>query len=83
MSSQSIKKIPQDLQAERAVLGCILIDNNSISDILEYISEHHFYDNNHKVIFKAILDLYDNFLLQIIYLFGHQAFLVLLVLEYF
>ena len=59
MGSESIKKIPQDLQAEKAVLGCILIDNNSISDILEYISADHFYDNNNKVIFKAMLDLYD------------------------
>ena len=60
MESNNVKKMPQDLQAERAVLGCILIDNNSISDILEYISENHFYDNNHKIIFKSILTLYDS-----------------------
>ena len=59
MDSENIKKTPQDLQAERAVLGCVLIDNNSISDILEYISTEHFYDNNNKIIFKAMLDLYD------------------------
>jgi len=62
MTSKDVKntpKMPQDLQAEKAVLGCILIDNNSISNILEHISADHFYNNNHKDIFKAMLDLYD------------------------
>jgi replicative DNA helicase len=62
MTSKDVKnipKMPQDLQAEKAVLGCILIDNNSMSNILEHISADHFYNNNHKDIFKAMLDLYD------------------------
>ena len=36
---------PQSIDAEKAVLGCILINNESISDILEYLSYDSFYDN--------------------------------------
>ena len=50
---------PQSIDAEKAVLGCILINNESISDILEYLSRNSFYDNNHKMIFDSMISLYD------------------------
>ena len=37
---------PQSSESEKAVLGCILINNDSISAILEYLSSNSFYDNN-------------------------------------
>ena len=50
---------PQSLEAEKAVLGCILINSDSINDALEYLSASSFYDTKNKGIFEAMLDLYD------------------------
>ena len=59
MTSESLKNIPHSLDAEKAVLGCILIDNNSISDVLEHISHLSFYDRANTIIFETMLELYD------------------------
>ena len=60
MSSDDHKRLPpQSIDAEKAVLGCILINNDSISAILEYLSSNSFYDNNHKIIFDSMIALYD------------------------
>tara|TARA_Y100001935_G_scaffold131502_1_gene108873 strand:+ start:460 stop:1830 length:1371 start_codon:yes stop_codon:yes gene_type:complete len=59
MTSESLKNIPHSLEAEKAVLGCILIDNNSISDVLEHISHLSFYDRANTIIFETMLELYD------------------------
>lgn len=59
MNSESLKNIPHSIEAEKAVLGCILIDNNSISDVLEYISQLSFYDRANTKIFESMLELYD------------------------
>ena len=59
MTSESLKNIPHSLEAEKAVLGCILIDNNSISDVLEHISHLSFYDKANTIIFETMLELYD------------------------
>ena len=60
MDSVNSKTVPHSLDAEKAVLGCILIDNNSLSSVLEYLSVDSFYDANHRIIFDAMLSLYDN-----------------------
>lgn len=49
---------PQDIEAEKAVLGAILIENEAINTVLEIINENDFYRETHKVIFKAMLELY-------------------------
>ena len=59
MDSDHKRIHPQSIEAEKAVLGCILINNESISRVLEYLSKDSFFDNNHKVIFDSMLDLYD------------------------
>jgi len=59
MTSESLKNIPHSIEAEKAVLGCILIDNNSISDVLEHISHLSFYDRANTMIFEKMLELYD------------------------
>ena len=59
MTSESLKNIPHSIEAEKAVLGCILIDNNSISDVLEHISHLSFYDRANTIIFEKMLELYD------------------------
>lgn len=52
---------PQNLEAERAVLGSMLRDNRVIGDVLQIIrKDDYFYDPAHRAIFRAIVDLYDH-----------------------
>ena len=54
---KNIRKSPSSIEAEKAVLGCILINNDSISDILEYLSPNSFYENKHRIIFNSMINL--------------------------
>ena len=51
---------PQDLEAEKAVLGAILIDNNAFNTVVELLEESDFYREAHKVIYQAMLQLHAN-----------------------
>src|ERR1700744_3414141 len=50
---------PQDLIAEKSVLGCCLLSANSIPEVRELLNPADFYLPAHESIYKAILDLYD------------------------
>ena len=50
---------PQNIEAERGVLGSILLDNDVLHDVIGLITVEDFYRNSHQVIFRAIRDLYD------------------------
>jgi len=52
-----LKNLPQNNEAEQAVLGSILIDQQAMNLALEEIAENDFYDENHKKIFSAMIDL--------------------------
>jgi replicative DNA helicase len=54
-----MKVPPHDGMAEKAVLGGILIDNAAITDVAEIIQPKHFYFQEHKLIYEAILGLFD------------------------
>lgn len=49
---------PQDLDAERAVLGAMLISRHAIEDVMETLDGPDFYRPAHEQVYKAILDLY-------------------------
>ena len=49
----------QDLDAERSLLGAILIDDAAFPDVLERVSPKDFYDKKHGAIFRAMVDLYE------------------------
>ncbi len=50
---------PNAVDAERAVLGAVLKDQEGISVVLEVFNEpEHFYVPKHRIIFKAVLALY-------------------------
>ena len=53
------KTLPQSLELERAVLGSLIIDPKCIPVVLEILDEDCFYNSNHKIIFKTIVDLFD------------------------
>jgi replicative DNA helicase len=50
---------PQFLDGERAILGGVLIDNDALPRVLAAISPDDFYKEAHRLIFKAMTDLFD------------------------
>ena len=50
---------PQDLVAEKSLLGAILISDTVLPEILTIIKADDFYDEKHKEIFAAMASLYD------------------------
>ncbi len=60
MGGEEIKLPPQNLEAEKSVLGAMLIDEEAIGLAVEIIDASWFYVEAHRSIFSAILDLYNN-----------------------
>lgn len=54
-----LKLPPQNLDAEAAVLGSVLIDKNAIFQVADILAPSDFYSPQHEKIFEAILDLYE------------------------
>lgn len=50
---------PQNIEAEQAVLGAMLIDKEAIAKATEVLSANDFYREAHRVIFSAMLELYN------------------------
>lgn len=50
---------PQNLDAEKSVLGAILLDPEGIINVLEFLREDHFYSSRHSTIFKSMIELYE------------------------
>ena len=48
---------PQNLEAERSVLGGILLKNNAIQEVIQILQEEDFYREGHRKIFRAMVDL--------------------------
>lgn len=57
--SDSLRTMPQNVEAEQSVIGSMLIDKNAIAQAAEVLSSEDFYKDAHKTIFKAIRDLYN------------------------
>ena len=49
---------PHDIEAEQAILGCMLIDQDATSDAIEVLKPEDFYRDDHKYIYEAMLNLY-------------------------
>ncbi|NUM25318.1 MAG: replicative DNA helicase [Candidatus Buchananbacteria bacterium] len=50
---------PQNTEMEQSLLGCLLIDKESIVKIADIISPDDFYKDSHRIIFENIRELYD------------------------
>jgi len=50
---------PQNIEAEESIISAILIDNNTLLDVIEIVSANDFYRTAHQKIFAAITDLFD------------------------
>ncbi|MBQ3408451.1 MAG: replicative DNA helicase [Clostridia bacterium] len=50
---------PHDVEAEQAVLGCMITDKDAVIAAIETLSDEDFYREDNKLIYKAILNLYN------------------------
>src|SRR3989441_3946305 len=58
MSSQSlVRALPHNIEAEKAVLGAILVNNENYYRVLENLKPEDFYLNAHRVIYRKMVDL--------------------------
>jgi len=50
---------PQDIEAERSVLGAVLIDSGAINLVAEFLKPDYFYDPANRTIYSSMLSLYE------------------------
>jgi len=50
---------PHDLEAERSVLGALLLDKDAVVKVVEFLFPKHFYKDLHGVVYQAILNLFE------------------------
>ncbi|HSW91670.1 MAG TPA: DnaB-like helicase N-terminal domain-containing protein, partial [Candidatus Saccharimonadales bacterium] len=50
---------PQNLDAEKSLLGAVLIDEETLADISEHVSTKDFYDKRHATIYGGMIRLYE------------------------
>ncbi len=59
-SEESLKVPPHSLEAEQAVLGGLMLDNNAWDQVADRINEDDFYIYDHRIMFRAISGLAEN-----------------------
>src|SRR3989338_1591566 len=57
--SDNLKIPPQDTEAEVAILGAVMLDQDAIFRVLDILTAKDFYKPAHQKIYQAILDLID------------------------
>ena len=60
MADDRLRLPPQNLDAERGVLGSILLMNEAIDEVGESLKAEHFYSDAHQKMYSAIHRLYEN-----------------------
>lgn len=60
VSPSSIKVPPHHMEAEQAILGGILINNDAMNQVMDVISPDCFYREAHAHLFQGMVDLYNN-----------------------
>ncbi|HNS22151.1 MAG TPA: DnaB-like helicase N-terminal domain-containing protein, partial [Sedimentisphaerales bacterium] len=54
-----MRSMPQDLGAEAAVLGSMIIDPRCVGEVIETLSRNAFYHSEHQILFDAVISLYE------------------------
>ncbi len=66
------RSLPQNIEAEQAVLGAILIESTSINQVMEVLTPEDFYKDAHRKIYSAMIDLdRENKPIDLLTLFDH------------
>lgn len=59
-SVESLRKVPSDLTAEKAVLGGIFLKPDAFGDIIEVVMPNDFYKAAHRYVYEAMIDCYNS-----------------------
>lgn len=59
MSTESLNVPPHSEEAERSVLGSILLDSNSLTKVADFLKGDDFYFDIHKMVFEACITLFN------------------------
>lgn len=60
LSETGLERLPpQSIEAEQAILGALLISNETISRVIDVLNPEHFYRKAHQIICAAIIDLFE------------------------
>jgi len=57
LETAALKVPPHSIEAEQAVLGGLMLDNNAWERVLDQVSDGDFYRHDHRLIFRAIFTL--------------------------
>lgn len=58
-SKNTLQRIPpQNLDAEKALLGALLLNNTAMYEMADIVSIESFYDGRHSIVFDAMLSIY-------------------------
>jgi len=52
------RKVPQNIEAEQAVLGAVFFEQGSMKTIVDKLAEQDFFSPNHQVIFTTMKTLF-------------------------
>jgi len=58
--TNTVNKMPQNIEAEQSLIGSILFDNKVMEDLPANFASRHFFDPLHSSIFEACISLTDN-----------------------
>ncbi|HLD88167.1 MAG TPA: replicative DNA helicase [Candidatus Omnitrophota bacterium] len=58
MGNEEIRVPPQNVDAEKALLGAMMIDEEAIGTAIEHLDSFYFYETRHQKVFDAVRDLY-------------------------
>ena len=56
---KNFKLPPQDIDAEKSVLGALMLDKSAIIKVADLLNSDDFYNQSHNRIFKVILELFE------------------------
>lgn len=50
---------PQSIEAEKSILGCLMLDKNTIIKVVDFLLPKDFYKKNHQEIYTAMLEIFE------------------------
>lgn len=50
---------PRNIDAEKSLLGSILVDKESINKVADHLHSNDFYNRNHQIIYEAVMTLFE------------------------
>lgn len=58
-SNENLRVPPQNIEAEKSVLGALMLDKDAIINVANLIRQGDFYKDDHNLIFEAMIELYE------------------------